>query len=1063
MALSMLWRRGLRLTIFMAFGGVELGAAQEGNLLANGTFETLEAWTANENLRKNGQTTLLPEEQGVMLHNPDIALDGSLYQDVAAGGHEWFAWSVRIRGGGQMYGMVRASLAFVSLGENGETLDIKTPTKISGSNWTTYHGVLRVPPGTARVRTLLSVLDGRCSFANVELRKTEPPKPVAPKSRLTPGQGFSVAELPAERPFWELFCDDLDGDGEPEIAGCDVEGVVTVRKPGAAPFLAFDAGALVYQFAAADLNGDGKKEILMTSVDPKIPLRAIDLKGTVVLTIGESCGPERLAVCDMDGDGVQEIAASVGNGVPGSGVAAGVALFDALGRKLWEKSETIRTFRFADRPDGAGKELLVGGPRVEFRSYDKGGSKIGEIPQLQGGLLEQFEARDIDGDGMREIVLSVDTGLICLRGNQKVWEAPISKALWGAGALHACGDFDPRAPGLETILVGTHGIAMFDAYGVMIYQSQTGPAGEYWEKWAPGGINCLDIACWDSPRPQLYLSSSRFRHAAYYRLDFGGPDEFADYRVPDLEAHLEDIYTALKRQSALPARNAEKVKVFMAAGDFARVPEETLREYRKALDALESPSLEYLVMYEASDLLGHERGQKMTTEQIVARAALFEKIGIPFGYFATHGGQVWISWEAIRRSKEAAPTMFRFVYIAENLETLYSPLYTDVLKWTDEMLDFCADHGMKMIFKEKHDVWGLLPADSEVSDILFSPRHRGVAVPIWSTNQPYQPEIQLGGMLGLKLAGYCQEFGMSTQYWNWHEWGRYPRGIRDISATFVCPSDIMLRLELTGLALGATWIHIEGGQPYLRADLRDGIAPTALRHRELAYELIRKNIIAPGAAPANVNRAVIVRSFHPALEEGKNQKRRVAYPYYDRNTEALRKGFIPARYLFETYPKHALPWLAYAMDWNVRTCYPKTPNGWLCVLPPEAQLQADQLPIETDGERVMMAGQWASAQDAARTVAETIARGADSIPIQAPGACMILQQAEAGSYVAVLIDPGYLAPTGLDTTVVSATQPIHGAIDLVSGEPVAHSGRECPIHIEPGAFRILKIELARNE
>ena len=220
--------------------------------------------------------------------------------------------------------------------------------------------------------------------------------------------------------------------------------------------------------------------------------------------------------------------------------------------------------------------------------------------------------------------------------------------------------------------------------------------------------------------------------------------------------------------------------------------------------------------------------------------------------------------------------MFRFLYIAENLETLYSPLYKDVLKWTDQMLDFCAEHGMKMIFKEKHDVWGLLPSDPEVSRILFSPAHRDVAVPIWSSNQPYQPEIQWGGMLGLRLAGFCREIGMSTQYWNWHEWGRYPRGIRDVSAAYVCPSDIMLRLELVGLALGGTWVHVEGGQPYLRADLRKGVAPTALRHRELAYELIRKNLITPGMPPLNLSQTALVRSFHPALNQGKLQQRKVA-------------------------------------------------------------------------------------------------------------------------------------------------------------------------------------------
>ncbi|MFZ5831156.1 MAG: hypothetical protein ACOY3P_13785, partial [Planctomycetota bacterium] len=620
---------------------------------------------------------------------------------------------------------------------------------------------------------------------------------------------------------------------------------------------------------------------------------------------------------------------------------------------------------------------------------------------------------------------------------------------------------DPRTRGRETVVVGTHGMAMFSAKGELIYRGLTGKLDENWQRWAPGGINSLDIAFWDAEEPQLYLSSSRFRHCAYYQLKCGGSDGFAAYRVPDQEKHLEEIYTAVNKRPALPPQGSNKVKVFMALSSFARAPESTLREYRKALSAMETPSLEYLVMYEASDLLGHERGFKLTTDQIVERARLLEQARIPFGYFAAHGGQVWITREALRRSKEAAPTMFRFLYIAENLETLYSPLYKDVLKWTDETLDFCADHGMKMVFKEKHDVWGLLPSDPEVSQVLFSPRHRETAIPIWSTNQPYQPEIQLGGMLGLKLAGYCREFGMSTQFWNWHEWGRYPRGIRDVSATYVCPSDIMLRLELVGLALGGTWIHVEGGQPYLHSDLRDGVVPTALRHRELAYELVRKNFITPGAIPANLNSATVVRSSHPALAQGKIEQRRVAYPYYDRNTEALRKGLIPARYLFETYPGYALPALAYAMDWNVRTCFPQTPNGWLPVVPSEAWPMPGRLAIQTDGELVIADGAAKTAEEAVEAVNETISSGAKAIPLKAPGTCLILHQAAdiPNAYVAVLIDPGYLAPTGVTTNVESVNRPIQSVTDLVSGARLDFSGRTCPIQIQPGAFRLLRIEL----
>ncbi|MFZ5831740.1 MAG: FG-GAP-like repeat-containing protein, partial [Planctomycetota bacterium] len=412
---------------------ISAGEAWPDNLLRYGDFDSLEPWTANGNLQENGSVTLLPADQGVTIQNPVIDLDGSLYQDIATEGHESFSYSVRIKGGG----MMRASLGFVAFDAAGDVLAIETPTKVSGTKWTTHSGTVRVPPSTARLRTLLSVLDGKCSFANLELRKFEPSAQKRRIERSTPGIGFSVTEMPVDRPFWELFCDDLNGDGNPEIVGCDVDGLVTIRNQGTSASVAFPAGALVYQFAAADVDGDGVKEVLMSSVDPKIPLRAMNLQGNLVRVFQSSRGPERIEVCDMDGDGTPEVAASVGNGVPGSGVAAGVVLFDNQGKKLWEKAETLRTFRFGNLGSEGKPALVVGGARSEFYVYDKEGGQL-ERFSLNTGLLEQFQLTDLDGDHAVEIIASGWLGnrfrLICRGPKGAIWDADIPSDIGGGGS-----------------------------------------------------------------------------------------------------------------------------------------------------------------------------------------------------------------------------------------------------------------------------------------------------------------------------------------------------------------------------------------------------------------------------------------------------------------------------------------------------------------------------------------------------------------------------------------------------------------------------------------------------
>jgi len=302
--------------------------AQTGNLLSNGDFKSLKSWTTNENLRKNGKVTLLPQDSGVMIYNPIIDLDGSLSQKIAASGNEWLSFSAKIKVG-KVFSC--ATIAFAAFDKSGNQLATFAPfsdrNKIGGTSWKTYTGNIHLPANTSDVRIILTVLDGECSFANVTVNKyagqnqAEGPPQVQARTSIIAGKGFSVDAYAVDRPFWELFSDDLDGDGKPEIVGCDVDGIVTVRNQGYPAFLTYAAGALVYQFEAADLNNDGIKEILLSSVDPKIPVKAIDLSGNVVRVFDQSKGHERLAVADMDSDGNTEVAISKRNLIQGSGSA----------------------------------------------------------------------------------------------------------------------------------------------------------------------------------------------------------------------------------------------------------------------------------------------------------------------------------------------------------------------------------------------------------------------------------------------------------------------------------------------------------------------------------------------------------------------------------------------------------------------------------------------------------------------------------------------------------------------------------------------------------------------
>ncbi len=369
----------MKKVILFAFAILLAGSvfAQADNLLLNGDFKSLKQWKTNKHLAQKGKVTLVPAENAVTIFNPVVDVDGSVYQQIKTNGNKWFTWSAGIRAGVSS----GATIAIVAIDKSGNELSTYMLSRDASArpykpNFRLYEGHIEVPDGTVELKVMLTVLGGTSTFTDIVVSEAAGPERIASRKEIILGKGFTVEAFDTERPFWKLFADDIDGDGIPEIIGCDDDGIVTVRNQGRPPFITYAPGALVYEFETADLNGDGAREILMSSIDPKIPVRAIDIKGNVVLEIEAIKGFQRISAADMDGDGKIEIALSTNNLIATSGLADGIALYNNKGEKIWEKKESLRNFHFADLLPEPGVELVAGGPKIEFRVYNKAGKEM---------------------------------------------------------------------------------------------------------------------------------------------------------------------------------------------------------------------------------------------------------------------------------------------------------------------------------------------------------------------------------------------------------------------------------------------------------------------------------------------------------------------------------------------------------------------------------------------------------------------------------------------------------------------------------------------------------------
>jgi gliding motility-associated-like protein len=139
------------------------------------------------------------------------------------------------------------------------------------------------------------------------------------------------ADLSAETGLYDLCMCDLDGDGMNDVAGSNSGGITappngvsvfrnTTAVPGTFSFaskVSFLPSTKALNIKCGDLNGDGKKELIVSEADPGT--RVFVLKNTSTpgslsftqqtITISGT-SPKRIDLADLDGDGLPELVVS---------------------------------------------------------------------------------------------------------------------------------------------------------------------------------------------------------------------------------------------------------------------------------------------------------------------------------------------------------------------------------------------------------------------------------------------------------------------------------------------------------------------------------------------------------------------------------------------------------------------------------------------------------------------------------------------------------------------------------------------------------------------------------
>jgi len=1083
---------GIVLVLALVAVCITAWAQKDVALVSNGDFEAdTQGWQADEGMRAAGRFAVEVDENRksrvLRIENTSEEGSASLWQEVVlAPGRTYeltgYCRSTRLQEG--------AGVAFYCFGADGKLLKREWAYQIPSwgiSGWRELWAEFSPPKDTVSVQMRLIIYkQGTVWLDDLGLRETEARRGEVRRGEPITDGGFSVRRYSTPRPVYTMDVADLDGDGVLEFLLGDIDGVLRCQEEPTAPdgearvVWERDLGGLCFDLDCGDLNGDGTEEILACTADREGNLRAMDSKGETLWTHAvQGTLFHHVTVADLDGDGKAEVFATHDNQL---------GAFARDGEVKWQATfggPRFRAVAVGDVTDSPGNEVAASltSQKLFAAAMDAEGRTLWTYQPRQYARLdtEDIVVADVDGDGAREVVLACNGGLVlCLRNGETVWEAPRERQkLWpkhrdvtanlsGCQAHIAVADFCPDRPGLETLVSLLDTVWLLDGEGRYLWESDSGLV-----------LRRMVMG----ERGEVFVPSSSLRDASFYQLSFvrGEGNALAEYVVPNpIYDTLDGLYERACALPALPSPEGVTGKFHVIYANLTWPTSQwgsykRLEQTHEFLKTKESDHLEFLFMLWPKDLpVELHRGGMVEQSEILDVVRFLEKLGRPFLFFADHGCSPNLSLDTIEKTLQLAPNTCRGMYVAENTANYPSAKWGEFVAWAMKVMDLCRKYGgKKVVFKEMFDSWAFLPADRAIQNTLLRPEYRDTLVAMYATNNPYAPELQIGGMAGLKHAGLVSDWGISTQYWNW-SWGE--QTTRQ-SVPNLCPADVILQIELSTACLGGRWLHIEGGQEYLERSDTVQVSQAAKRHRDLVYELIRKNVLlpVPDQANASFSDVVVARREHPLVGELRSRGDTIPQlgPPCSRPVGPLRSGLLGVNHALQTVGPGFFSAYAYGNTRYVQTMAPQTPYGYVRIVPEcEATraFLADKRVIETDGDRVFLRslgnvqGEPVDAEEAGGSVLQALREEAGKLPVRAPGAAVLAHRLRDG-YRVFLLDPGYMCPEGVRTSLEVTGMQGEGEVqarDVLTGERLEVREGKVDVSVPAGAFRVIEVRLRGN-
>jgi outer membrane protein assembly factor BamB len=277
------------------------------------------------------------------------------------------------------------------------------------------------------------------------------------------------------------------------------------------------------------------------------------------------------------------------------------------------------------------------------------------------------------------------------------------------------------------------------------------------------------------------------------------------------------------------------------------------------------------------------------------------------------------------------------------------------------------------------------------------------------------------------------------------------------------PADVELRLALQSISLGGTYFVFARNVSEDSTKVLD-LSPSYKEYFEVLWHLIRKGVVAP-IREAN-DMSISPLALQEAADEKEIRKRTADTWVYWQDIFRMR-GLMDTGFFLQTVRDNYLPRFCYRMRNYYDGLFPRNPYGYVPIFPeaidPVTVSGIDSYYVVSADEHLYKKMGKGLTPVSVAGLMQDMQTGRTKLPFTTPDA-FVSAHRTAGGYVVYLINP-LLFETRDVTASVTLNTEIGGTriTDAVSGEVLTHTKKNLSVNIPAGLFRILKIDVDQTQ